>query len=248
MTVSLQTLTVTELTKRRFPVIPPRAPDIERHQNGTMSDAPEAASGEVGPGPSRGGRPRDPDLDEAIVQATRRRLILDGYAGMTIGDVAADAGVSRPTIYRRWGNKLQLTIDALDWGFRVQRDSYSSLELAQLDAREAFTEVVRRVDPCYFNPDAMVLVGNFMGESLRTPELLAVVVKHAVEPRVNLLEDVLAELQQRGEVRENIDRHTIATMCFGSYYAAFLRAEPGQDDLAGQVVDVLWPGIAAGGR
>jgi len=207
-----------------------------------MSDAAENA------GPSRGGRPRDPVLDDAIVHATRRRLILDGYAGMTIGDVAADAGVSRPTIYRRWADKLQLTIDALDWGFRAQRDSYPLLEVSKLEAREAFTEAVRRVDPCYFNPDAMVLVGNFMGESQRTPELLALLVQQAVAPRVNLVEGVLAELQKRGEVREDVDRHTVATMCFGSYYAAFLRADPADTDLAERVVDVLWPGIVAHGR
>ncbi|MDT7669214.1 MAG: hypothetical protein QOC74_1997, partial [Pseudonocardiales bacterium] len=71
------------------------------------------------PAASRGGRPRDPALDEVIIRATRRRLVLDGYSAMTIADIATDAGVSRPTIYRRWAGKLELTIDALDYGFRA---------------------------------------------------------------------------------------------------------------------------------
>ncbi|HZZ49939.1 MAG TPA: TetR/AcrR family transcriptional regulator [Pseudonocardia sp.] len=209
-----------------------------------MSGARELNAGDdEGSTSSRGGRPRDPALDEAIITATRRRLVLDGYSKMTIGDIASDAGVSRPTIYRRWATKLELTIDALDWGFRAQRDAYPILALEQ--PREALTEAVRRVDPCYFNPDAMVLMGNFMGETIRTPELLAVVVEHAVEPRVALVESVLANLQERGQVRDDIDRHTIATMCFGSYYAAFLRAEHDRAGLAEQVVAVLWPGIAS---
>lgn len=212
--------------------------------NGAMSGARELNAGDdEGSTSSRGGRPRDPALDEAIITATRRRLVLDGYSKMTIGDIASDAGVSRPTIYRRWATKLELTIDALDWGFRAQRDAYPILALEQ--PREALTEAVRRVDPCYFNPDAMVLMGNFMGETIRTPELLAVVVEHAVEPRVALVESVLANLQERGQVRDDIDRHTIATMCFGSYYAAFLRAEHDRAGLAEQVVAVLWPGIAS---
>jgi AcrR family transcriptional regulator len=212
-----------------------------------MTDAREAPVNADVSAP-RGGRPRDPALDEAIIKATRKRLVLDGYSDMAIGDIATDAGVSRPTIYRRWESKLELTIDALDWGFRAQRDTYPAVELEGLPAREAFTEVVRRVDPCYFNPDAMVLMGNFMGETIRTPELLAVVVEHAVEPRVDLVERVLANLQDRGEVRPDIDRHTVATLCFGSYYAAFLRAEHDRRHLAEQVVAVLWPGIAAPGR
>jgi AcrR family transcriptional regulator len=157
---------------------------------------------------------------------------------------SANAGVSRPTIYRRWAGKLELTIDALDYGFRAQGDTYPNPRLEELPPLEAFTEAVRRVDPCYFNPDAMVLMGNFMAETIRTPELLAVVVEHAVEPRVKLVEGVLANLRERGEVRADVDVHTIATMCFGSYYAAFLRAEEDRGHLAEQVVNVLWPGIA----
>ena len=65
---------------------------------------------------------------------------------------------------------------------------------------------------------------------------------------MNLVEGVLGELQKRGEVRDDVDRHTVATMCFGSYYAAFLRAEPTDTGLAERVVDVLWPGIVAHGR
>jgi AcrR family transcriptional regulator len=190
-----------------------------------------------------GGRPRDATLDEAIILATRNRLVSDGYSRMTIGDIAADAGVSRPTLYRRWDSKFDLVVDALDYGFRRQKDSYV-VDLADLSPREALVEAVRRLDPAYFNPDAMVLMGNFAGEAARTPELLEILRRHAVEPRVTLVENVLAELQERGAVRHDIDRHTIATLCFGSYFAAFYRGEVSAE-LPDQVVDVLWPAVAA---
>lgn len=194
---------------------------------------------------SRGGRPRDPALDESIIEATRRRLVLDGYSAMSLAEVAADAGVSRPTIYRRWANKLELTIDALDWGFRRQESSYPTEPLETMPPREALTEAVRRVDPCYYNPDAMVLMGNFMGETIRTPELLAHVKAHAVEPRVRLVENTLAALQDRGAVRADLDRHTVATLCFGAYYAALLRDEHDPEKLAEDVVATLWPAVRA---
>src|SRR5689334_5171464 len=142
---------------------------------------------------STGGRPRDPQLDEAIILATRERLVRDGYSRMTLGDIAADAGVSRPTLYRRWANKLDLVADALE-------------------PRAALVEAVRRLDPAYFNSDAMVLMGNFAGEVSHTPELFEMLREHAVEPRVTLVESVLAQLQERGAVAPDIDTHTIATM------------------------------------
>ncbi|HEX6524851.1 MAG TPA: TetR/AcrR family transcriptional regulator [Streptosporangiaceae bacterium] len=193
---------------------------------------------------SAGGRPRDAALDEAIILATRERLMKDGYSRMTIGDIAADANVTRPTVYRRWKNKLDLVVDALDYGFRKQDDMYT-IDLSQLDGREALVEAVRRVNPTYYNPDAMVLMGNFAGEATRTPELLDILRRHAVEPRVALVERVLGQLRDSGAVRADIDAHTIATMCFGAYFAAFYRGEDSKQ-LPEQVVAMLWPGIAAG--
>jgi AcrR family transcriptional regulator len=192
--------------------------------------------------PRSGGRPRDATLDEAIILATRDRLVRDGYAKMTIGDIAADAGVTRPTLYRRWRDKFALVVDALDHGFRAQGDAYT-VDLGRSAPRDALREVVRRVDPAYHDPDAMVLMGDFAGEAARNPELLEILRKHAVEPRVALVEKALVALQEHGAVRSGIDTHMIATMCFGSYLAAFYRGEP-KAEIPERVVSVLWPGIA----
>ena len=208
-----------------------RATANEAEDSGTDTD-----------GPRPGGRPRDAALDEAIILATRTRLVRDGYSRMTIGDIAADAKVSRPTLYRRWSTKFELVVDALDYGFRRQRDMHP-LDLSRLEPREALVEAVRQLDPAYFNPDAMVLMGNFAGEAIRTPELLEILREHAVEPRVALVENVLAELQDRGVVRAGVDRHTVATLCFGSYFAAFYRNET-RAEIPEAVVAVLWPALA----
>src|SRR6478735_9001676 len=180
-------------------------------------------------GSRAGGRPRDPALDESIILATRARLVRDGYSRMTLGDIAADAGVSRPTLYRRWSNKLELVADDLD--------------LSRLGPREALVEAVRRLDPAYYNPDAMVLMGNFAGEVIHTPELLEMLREHAVEPRVTLVENVLTQLQADGAVAGDIDKHTVATMCFGSYFGAFYRGDQ-RDEIPESVVAVVWPAIA----
>lgn len=161
---------------------------------------------------------------------------------MTLGDIAAEAGVSRPTLYRRWANKLDLVADALDYCFRKQRDLYE-IDISRLEPRESLVEAVRRLDPAYLNRDAMVLMGNFAGEVSHTPELFEMLRTHAVEPRVTLVESVLSQLQECGAVSDDIDRHTIATMCFGSYFGAFYRGEP-KETIPETVVAVVWPAIA----
>lgn len=196
--------------------------------------------------PRPGGRPRDAAIDEAIIRATRERLVRDGYSAMTIGDIAADASVTRPTLYRRWNNKFDLVVDALDYGFRKQRELFT-VDLSTQEPRDAFVDAVRRLDPAYFNPDAMVLIGNVGGEAHRTPELLKILRKHAVEPRIALLEGVLEQLRERGAVKADIEVRTIAMMCFGSYFAAFYAGEP-KKSIPERVVDVLWPAIVAPSR
>jgi hypothetical protein len=89
----------------------------------------------------------------------------------------------------------------------------------------------------------MVLMGNFAGEVSHTPELFEMLREHAVEPRVRLVENVLAQLQERGAVSADIDRHTVATVCFGSYFGAFYRGDP-REAIPESVVALVWPAIA----
>ena len=64
--------------------------------------------------PARGrGRPRSAKADQAILNATLRMLGTQGVAGTTIEGVAADAGVGKTTIYRRWPTKTALILAAI---------------------------------------------------------------------------------------------------------------------------------------
>ena len=63
--------------------------------------------------PRRPGRPRDATRDKAILTAALDLLQQRGYRDLTIESVAEQAGVGRPTIYRRWPSKPALVVAAL---------------------------------------------------------------------------------------------------------------------------------------
>ena len=48
---------------------------------------------------------------ERVVAAASRILRRDGYAGLTMERVAADSGVAKTTLYRRWPTKASLCMD-----------------------------------------------------------------------------------------------------------------------------------------
>lgn len=52
--------------------------------------------------PHRGGRPRDPSRGPAILDAVIDLLALVGLEAITADTIAAEAGVGKATIYRRW--------------------------------------------------------------------------------------------------------------------------------------------------
>jgi AcrR family transcriptional regulator len=62
---------------------------------------------------SRGGRPRDPSRDGVIREAILRLLGEVGYGALTMDAVAAEAGVGKATIYRRWRTKHDLVVDTI---------------------------------------------------------------------------------------------------------------------------------------
>jgi len=73
------------------------------------------ATGRGGHGrdPSPGGRARNPDLDDAIANATTSLLEERGLAALTIEAIARRAAVGRATIYRRWPNLDALVLHVL---------------------------------------------------------------------------------------------------------------------------------------
>ncbi|GAA1704627.1 TetR/AcrR family transcriptional regulator [Streptomyces yatensis] len=67
----------------------------------------------MSPSARRTGRPRSAEADRAILGATRAALVELGWAKLTLGDVAARAGVAKTTLYRRWASKCELVVDAI---------------------------------------------------------------------------------------------------------------------------------------
>lgn len=63
--------------------------------------------------PVRRGRPLDPAVGEAALQATLELLDENGYGGLRVDDVAARAGIGLGALYRRWSTKAELVKAAL---------------------------------------------------------------------------------------------------------------------------------------
>lgn len=184
------------------------------------------------------GRPRDPNADEAILEATFRQLIAVGYGGLSIEAVAAASGVAKTTIYRRWPTKRDLVVAALatETPFEPPR--------IDVDARTALGQFVRGAIAMLIDSGAIRILGSLLVEEQREPGLLGVFRERILEPRRGTVEAMLRSGIERGEIRADIDPLVVTEMIAGAVFGhhAILgrtATEPWIDAL----VDHVWEAI-----
>jgi AcrR family transcriptional regulator len=167
-----------------------------------------------------------------------RVMARGGYGRMTIDEVAAEAGVSRPTVYLRYGDKAELATAALG----AYRDRGRPEETG--DTRADLVARLRHFRRGVERPFGMAMIGSVLAEEQATPELLALFRERVVGPRRAEVREVLEHARTRGELRENANLDVAVNMLVGSYYAQYLAGGAFPDDWPEAVVDVILGGLA----
>ena len=183
------------------------------------------------------GRPRDPDLDQAILDATIALLAQEGFARMSIEHVAVRAGVGKPTIYRRWPSKVDLVIAALS-----RPDSGRSIS-GEGSVRERLTRLVEELCASLRREPAKSLLAALVAEIPRDPELAGAVRKLFLAKRRETAYELLREGVAAGELRADLDLELASDALVGPIMLRVLltggRVTPA---LAATLVDAFYDG------
>jgi AcrR family transcriptional regulator len=181
------------------------------------------------------GRPLDESVDTAILNATWRLLLEDGYSRLSIARVAETAKVGRPAIYRRYRDKSELVAAVIaDKVSRVQPVDTGSARgdvIAHLEvARRRFT---------------VQLAGTLLVEQRNHPELLEQFRAGMLVPRRDQIAASLDRGKARGEVRGDLDTTLAVEALMGSFLYHSLAVGRPAAGWSERVVDTLWPGFSA---
>ncbi|MFC4291563.1 TetR/AcrR family transcriptional regulator [Sphingorhabdus arenilitoris] len=97
---------------------------------------PDPAETEITPAPKTGqGRPVDTSKSAAIIKAARDQFFKIGFAQTSIESVAAQASVSKVTVYNRFGTKEALFEACVEAECNIMRDSLSIEDMVSGDLR-----------------------------------------------------------------------------------------------------------------
>jgi AcrR family transcriptional regulator len=142
--------------------------------------------------PTRG-RPRDPQRREAILHAALALVAEVGYDRTTVDAIAARAGVSKPTLYRRWPHgKRELVADA----FRGHRQRADTPDTGSL--RGDLLAVVA-IQTGQMLEDIHLTCG-LMTQLRASKELAAVMREHVVADERARFDVILQRAAARGEL------------------------------------------------
>ncbi len=159
---------------------------------------------------------------------------------LSIEAIAARAGVGKATIYRRWSGK-----DAL------MRDALSRLKgvLAQPAGRSLREDLVLLVGAVgrHIDPRAAKIMPCLVPEVHRSPDHFQVY-QSVIEPRRQLMREVLRRGVRSGELRADLDIEVAMALLTGPMLVQRMlrwNAELDEESLPGRIVDGVLDGIRA---
>ena len=144
------------------------------------------------------GRPRDPSRDHAIIDATIDLLVREGYDRLTMEAVAAEAGVGKATVYRRWAGKAELVVDAM----ATLKPALDTIDTGSLDG-DIELMIVASCSP--HSQRLLQVMVSICSALPREPELLEAFKTRFTEPRIALITEMLERARLRGELGSDID-------------------------------------------
>ncbi len=182
----------------------------------------------------RRGRPRDPAVDQAILESARAVLAQRGFTGTSMDEIARQAGVGKDTLYRRWRSK-----EALVQHLLTVLAAQNVPVPADDDPRYALFVFLQDIVRLNASTDFGAILAGIVGESARNQDL-ATTFHQFWRERRSIAADLVRGIVDRTTPDEEIEQ--ILDRILGPiYYRLLLTGDPLDDEYLWElIVAVPW--------
>lgn len=189
------------------------------------------------------GRPRSPRADRAILDAAVRLLRDEGYSRMSVERIAAEAGVGKTTIYRRYRDRQELAAAA---AVHVARHGpFDAPEGA--DVRACLVQALAHVHRAVGSVPVLAMLGTLLAEQPQAPAHLKRFWEHVLTPHQTAMRSIIKRGFLDGEVRQEAHPDVVSEALVGAFLARQLSGLAVTPEWIESVVALLWEGVASGG-
>jgi AcrR family transcriptional regulator len=165
--------------------------------------------------PRRRGRPRDPALDERILEQLVVLLGTHGYARLTLDELAARSGVAKTTILRRWPSKAAVAAAG------VERVALQSVDVQDSGSLRDDVHALLQGAVDTFARGSGQFVPRLLREAGHHPEI-ADLLNTVLHTRRQSYRKVLALAIARGELSPSIDQELLIDLLIGPLWLRLL--------------------------
>lgn len=184
------------------------------------------------------GRPRDPDIDRAIVEAALDEVAELGYSNASMTGIARRANVPKSTVYRRWDTKQDLVLEAM----RVLRP-HPPVELTGDTRGDLHEQFVSLYATWQDERRAQVLI-SLLAEMPRNPDLAAVWEERSVRPFRDRVRVAIRHGIETGQVAATADPDVIAEVALAMPVHMRLLSTGDLSNMADRLTSLVFDGIS----
>lgn len=174
---------------------------------------------------------------DAILDAALELMAATGYERLTIDAVAARAGASKATIYRRWPGKPELVMAALS-----RQGTAATAEVDTGDLRGDLAQAIKQMRDSLASQDGALILGllNAMREN---GELAEHVRGQVLSAKRSVIGALVARAIERGELPARADHELASEIAAALVFTRILvTGQPLDDTEVARIVDaVLMP-------
>ncbi len=182
---------------------------------------------------------RGADRTEAIMRATLELGQEIGYAKLSMEAVAARAGASKQTLYRRWPSKAALLFDSL---LSVGGPSLDYPDTGDVVA-DLRTQIHAAVD-LLAGPHSGPLFKAVISEAQHDPRIAAALNEQFVTPQADKTVARLEAAREQGQLSPDFDLALAMAVLSGPlYFQLLITQEPLTREYVDRIVDALFTGL-----
>lgn len=186
------------------------------------------------------GRPRDPRIESAALEAARAALLDEGWTGLSMAGVAARAGTTKPALYRRWPSLPHLVYEAA-----FPDEVALEFHLDSGDLRTDIAGIARGIRDLLTSPVAAAALPGLLAEFSTQPELHASLLARFADGFA-MLDERLNRAAADGEARKDVTSEDLLRLAIGATLLGVLLGPETLDDAwVERLAETLWRGIAA---
>ncbi len=186
------------------------------------------------------GRPRDPRIDAAILQAATDLLVEIGYSNLTMAAVADRAGTTKTALYRRWSSKAELVHEA------AFPTAPTALEAPEGDIGEDVRAMIGATRDIFTSPVVRAALPGLIADMAADADLNARVMGRFVG-LFDLVRTRLTHAVRRGEVHADVDPDRLIEIIGGATMLRLLLSpdQPLDDAWVAQTTAIVIHGVRA---